>query len=163
MENMIKEVTNLLEELNIKYRLYNHKAVFTIDELDTLDIKFEGMYCKNLFLRNSKGDIHYLLILEDSKKANLKELARYLNSTRLSFASDERLNKYLGLKPGSVTPFGVINDSKNEVIVLLDKDLVGLDKINFHPNTNTATITISYSDLIKFLEYEGNRVDLVEI
>ena len=163
MEKIIREVTSLLEELNIKYRLYNHKAVFTIDELDTLDIKFEGMYCKNLFLKNSKGNIHYLLILEDSKKANLKELARHLNSTRLSFASDERLYKYLGLKPGSVTPFGVINDSKNEVIVLLDRDLVGLDKINFHPNTNTATITISYSDLLKFLEYEGNRVDLVEI
>lgn len=163
MEKIIKEVTSLLEDLNIEYRLYNHKAVFTIEELDTLDIKFEGMYCKNLFLRNSKGDVHYLLILEDSKKANLNELARYLDSTRLSFASDERLNKYLGLKPGSVTPFGVINDSKDEVIVLLDKDLVGLDKINFHPNTNTATITISYSDLIKFLEYEGNRIDLVEI
>lgn len=163
MEKIIKEVTDLLERLDIEYKLYNHRAVFTIDEIDTLDIKFEGMYCKNLFLRNSKGDIHYLLIIEDTKKANLKEIAENLGSTRLSFASDKRLDKYLGLKPGSVTPFGLINDSKNEVIVLLDTSLVGLDKINFHPNTNTATITVSYSDLRRFLEYRGNRVDLVEI
>lgn len=171
MDKFIQEDTNaiiekllmLLKDLEIQYKLYNHKAVFTIEDIDNLEMKFEGMYCKNLFLRNSKGDIHYLLVLEDSKKADLKQLAKDIGSTRLTFASDERLYKYLALKPGSVTPFGLINDIQSEVIVLLDSDLVGLKKINFHPNTNTATITVSYEGLSKFLEHQGNKVSLVEI
>ena len=161
-ENMEK-VLKLLNELEIKYMLYKHREVFIIEDIDKLDIKFAGMYCKNLFLRNSKGDVHYLLIIVDNKKADLKKIARDIGSTRLSFASDECLYEYLELKPGSVTPFGLINDSKNKVIVMLDSDLEGMDKINFHPNTNTATITVSYDGLSKFLKYQGNRVELVEI
>jgi len=171
MDNVIKENTDiviekllsLLRKLEIEHKLYNHKEVFNMEDISHLDMKFEGEYCKNLFLRNSKGDVHYLLIIQESKKADLKELARDIGSTRLSFASNERLYKYLKLIPGSVTPFGIVNDLEREVIVLLDSDLVGLDKINFHPNTNTATITVSYEGLNKFLQYKGNTVKIVKI
>lgn len=160
---IIEKLLMLLGELGIKYKFYNHKEVFAISDIDSLEIKFEGMYCKNLFLRNSKGDIHYLLIIEDFKKANLKKLAKDIGSTRLSFASDERLYECLALRPGSVTPFGLINDLQKKVIVMLDRDLVGLDKINFHPNINSATITVSYEGLSKFLKYQENKVELVNI
>jgi Ala-tRNA(Pro) deacylase len=163
VNSIIERVLMLLKDLEIEYKLYNHEAVFTIEDIDNLDMKFEGMYCKNLFLRNSKGDVHYLLIIEDSKKADLRKVARDVGSTRLSFASDERLYKYLALRPGSVTPFGLINDLESGIIVLLDSDLVGLDKINFHPNTNKATITVSYEGLRKFLEHRGNRVSLIDL
>ncbi|EKQ56647.1 MULTISPECIES: prolyl-tRNA synthetase associated domain-containing protein [unclassified Clostridium] len=162
-DEVIEKVSRLLNELDIDFKLYKHKEVFTIDDIDNLAIKFDGIYCKNLFLRNSKGDVHYLLIIKDSKKADLKRLAREIGSTRLSFASDEVLHEYLVLKPGSVTPFGLINDLNSEVVVLLDSDLVGLDKINFHPNINTATITVSYEGLNKFLKYRGNMVNIVKI
>lgn len=160
---IIEKLLMLLDELGIKYKLYNHKEVFTISDIDSLEIKFEGMYCKNLFLRNSKGDIYYLLIIEDCKKANLKKLAKDIGSTRLSFASGECLYECLGLRPGSVTPFGLINDLQKKVIVMLDSDLVGLDRINFHPNINSATITVSYEGLSKFLKYQENKVELVNI
>ena len=117
-----------------------------------------GAHCKNLFLRNKKGDKHYLVICEESKKVDLKELSERLELERLSFASEERLDKYLGLKPGSVSPFGIINDSRREVEVLVDKELADWDKVNFHPNVNTATLTISFKDFEKFINCIGNRV-----
>ena len=160
---IIEKLLLLLKSLEIEYKMYKHKEVYTTADIDKLEIKFEGMYCKNLFLRNSKGDVNYLLIIEDSKKADLKQLAKDIGSTRLSFASNERLYEYLALRPGSVTPFGLINDLHSEVIVMLDSDLVDLEKINFHPNINTATITVSYEGLNKFLKYQGNKVKLVKI
>lgn len=158
-----KELLKILDNLEIQYTLYDHNEVFTIDDINSLHIKFEGQYCKNLFLKNSRGNKHYLVIIKDSKKADLKQLARAIGSTRLSFAEEESLYKYLRLKPGSVTPFGLINDEQKEIIVLLDSELVGLDKINFHPNINTATVTVSYEGLNRFLQWRNNRVEIAEI
>lgn len=154
---------NILDLLEIEYIRYEHKAVYTIEEANQLDINIPGQQCKNLFLRNRKGDIHYLVILHEEKQADLKFLSHQIGSTSLSFASEERLFKYLGLKPGSVTPFGLINDSNKEVIVLIDRELVGAEKINFHPNVNTATISVSYKDFEKFIEWNGNKINYVNI
>ncbi|MEW9097143.1 MAG: prolyl-tRNA synthetase associated domain-containing protein [Clostridiaceae bacterium] len=158
-----KRVYDVLAELNIPYTRYEHEAVFTIEEADKLNIDIKGEHCKNLFIRNRKGNIHYLLVIQEWKKVDLKKLADQIESTSLSFASEERLNKYLGLTPGSVTPFGLINDEEKEVQVLLDKDIANLGNISFHPNVNTATITISYKDFDKFLQWCGNKVSYVNI
>lgn len=158
-----QKVYDVLDKLNIPYTKYEHEAVYTIEELDKQDISFEGKHCKNLFVRNRKGDIHYLIVVEESKKVDLKKLSEQIGSTPLSFASEERLYKHLGLKPGSVTPMGIINNSDKKVRVVIDKDLMGLDSIGVHPNVNTATIALSYDSLQKFLKWCENKVQYVEI
>ncbi|MCM8710325.1 prolyl-tRNA synthetase associated domain-containing protein [Clostridium sp. SYSU_GA19001] len=163
MTEIEQRLYNTLDLLEIEYIRYEHKAVYTIEEANQLDINIPGQQCKNLFLRNRKGDTHYLVILHEEKQADLKLLSHQIGSTSLSFASEERLFKYLGLKPGSVTPFGLINDSNKEVIVLIDKELVGAEKLNFHPNVNTATISVSYKDFEKFIEWNGNKINYVNI
>lgn len=158
-----QKLYEILDSLEIKYVRYEHEALFTVEEANKIEISIPGMHCKNLFLRNRKGDIHYLVLLEDSKQADLKFLSSQIGSTSLSFASAERLYKYLGLKPGSVTPYGLINDIEREVIVLIDRDLTDADVVNFHPNINTATIGVSYKDLEKFIKWHENKFYYVDI
>lgn len=142
-----EKLYELLDSLGIKYVRYEHKPVYTVEEADNLDIDIPGQHCKNLFLRNKKGNIHYLVLADSKKYIDLKALSKEIGSSGLSFASEERLKKYLGLKTGAVSPFGLINDVEKQVIVLIDKGLTDKDLVNFHPNVNTATIGLSYRDL----------------
>lgn len=158
-----QKVYDVLDKLNIPYTRYEHEAVYTIEELDKQDINFDGKHCKNLFVRNRKGDIHYLIVVEESKKVDLKKLSEQIGSTPLSFASEERLYKHLGLKPGSVTPMGLINNDDKKVRVVIDKDLMNFDSIGVHPNANTATIALSFKDLEKFLNWCENKVQYIQI
>lgn len=158
-----QKVYDILDSLKIKYSKYEHKAIYTIEEANQLDIHIPGKHCKNLFLRNRKGDVHYLVIIHEAKQLNLKSLSIQIGSTSLSFASEERLNKYLGLKPGSVTPFGLINDTQKEVVVLIDKELTGKENISFHPNINTSTISISFADFERFLQFQRNKICYINI
>lgn len=153
----------ILDELEIKYTRYDHKAIYTVEEANELEISIAGVHCKNLFIRNRKGDVYYLVILEDSKKANLKSLEKQIESTKLSFASEEKLYKYLGVEPGSVTPFGLINDTESEVIVLIDTDIVNAELVNFHPNINTSTIGVAYNDFEKFIKWHKNKFYYVDV
>ncbi|MDD2397542.1 MAG: prolyl-tRNA synthetase associated domain-containing protein [Tissierellia bacterium] len=152
-----RELYYILEQLKIKYIRYEHKPVYTVEEADNLDIDIPGQHCKNLFLRNKKGNIHYLIIADSEKQIDLKSLSKQIGSTGLSFASEERLYKHLGLKPGAVTPFGLINDIEKNVIVLIDKKLTDKSIVNFHPNVNTATISVSYNDLERFIRWHENK------
>ncbi|AKL96864.1 prolyl-tRNA editing protein ProX [Clostridium aceticum] len=163
MDKKESKVYEVLEKLAIPYEKYNHAPVATIAAIEELEMDLEVIHFKNLFLRNSKGDQHYLVLVDSSKKANTKAIAKQIGSTRLSFASDERLEKYLGLEPGAVSPMGLINDINKEVEVLIDQDLVSQEKVTLHPNVNTASITISYENLKKFLAWCGNKVQFVEI
>lgn len=158
-----QKVYDVLDNLAIPYEKFAHKALYTVDEANKLDIYIPGVHCKNLFIRNRKGKKHYLVILKDTKQANLKGLSKQVNSTNLSFASPERLFRYLKLMPGSVTPFGLINDSDKHVEVLIDNELKKSEYICFHPNVNTVTITIPYSGFEKFLKWCGNKVRYVDI
>lgn len=158
-----QKVYEVLCKLEISYTKYEHNPVYTIEEANKLDVNIGGKKCKNLFVRNRKGNKHYLVIVVDSKRADLKRLAKQIKSTNLSLASQKRLSKYLGLKPGAVSPFGLINDATQHVEVLIDKDLIDSDNIGFHPNVNTTTITISYDNLKKFINWCGNKVSYVDI
>lgn len=153
-----KKLHEFLDELGISYTRHEHPPVYTVKEASTYWKDIEGAQCKNIFLRNSKGNRHYLVVLEQSQKVDLNRLAEKTGAGKLSFASENRLRKYLGLETGAVSPFGLINDVNREVIVVLDKSLKHVDLINFHPNVNTATITLSYKDFERFLGKCGNEV-----
>ena len=157
------EITALLEERGIPYRMMEHEAVFTMEEMDACGISREGRVCKNLFLRNAKGKIHYLVSLPEEKQADLKALGAMLDGQRLSFASEERLQKYLGVTHGAVSPLGVLNDSSNSVIAVLDEEILSWDSVGVHPNDNTATIWLAPSDLEGLLRGSGNPLRILKI
>jgi Ala-tRNA(Pro) deacylase len=155
---MERRVLALLDSLGIPYTRIEHPPVYTVDQARAHWRDLDGAHCKNLFLRNKKGKRHFLVILEETKSADLKALTRFLEEDRLSFASPERLKRYLGLEPGAVSPFGLMNDTRGEVEVLVDQDLMGAAQIYFHPNVNTATVGLSFADFERFLEYSGHRI-----
>ena len=154
----MNEVLELLNNKNIKYNLIEHEEVHTIEDMNKLGLLDKGYVCKNLFLRNANGKIHYLVSCSHEKDINMKELATKIGSTRLSFGSDERLSKYLGLKQGYVSPFGVINNSDQSVIFVFDKDLKNMKNVGFHPNTNIATVFLDFHDVVKIIEEHGNKI-----
>src|SRR3954452_18548810 len=123
-----------LRELGIQYTRHEHPPVSTVDEAKQHWAGIDAMHCKNLFLRNQKGNRHYLVVLEHSKRADLRAVADQIGDGKLSFASPERLMTHLGLTPGSVSPFGLINDRTRSVRVVLDRDLASAGRISFHPN-----------------------------
>lgn len=156
-EDRIGTIHDILSNLGIAFVEYRHKAVFTVEEAEKERVGMDGARIKNLFLRNKKGNHHYLLIAAALKEIDLKAVSAIVNDKKLGLASPERMLSYLGLTPGSVSPFGVINDKDDEVCVLVDKELLEKDKLNFHPNDNAATVQISNDGLLKFLEWSGNR------
>lgn len=156
-----QKLYDILNRLGIEYTRYEHEPIYTIEQARQLDICIPGQHCKNLFLRNRKGNAYYLVILDEAKQVDLKFLSQQIGSTSLSFASEERLYKYLNLKPGSVSPFGLINDIDRTVHILIDNDLIGVNSISFHPNVNTETISISYENFEKFIEWCGNKVTYI--
>ncbi len=148
------EILEVLDKLNIKYEIQEHKPAYTVDDLKDVFLNMEGIGCKNLFLKDAKKNL-FLYTLPEDKRADLKTLPEKINSKRLSFANENDLQTYLGLIPGAVTPLGIINDKEKKVTAVLDKELKN-NKVLIHPNRNTATISIKYDDLIKFVKYCGN-------
>ena len=151
-----------LDALGIAYQRHEHPAVFNAEDASKFWDPIAGVQCKNLFLRNKKGDRHYLVVLEISKRADLKEIVKLVGDDRLSFGSPERLMAELGLTPGSVSPFGLLNDADGSVRVLIDKDLHGQESLIFHPNINTASVVVSWADLERFLATRRNSVRMIE-
>ncbi|MBW8383692.1 MAG: prolyl-tRNA synthetase associated domain-containing protein [Youngiibacter sp.] len=159
----IEEVISLLDSRGIKYEIARHVPVFTIEEMDALMLPFSESVVKNLFLRDYKGREHYLVVLRKDKNADLKKLKGTIESTPLSFASEDRLSKYLGLSKGEVTPFGVLNDESHSVKVFIDKDVVADGKLAIHPNDNRATVLIDVQDLVGLIAEHGTEVRTIDL
>jgi Ala-tRNA(Pro) deacylase len=156
-------VVERLRDLGIAFERHEHPPVATVEQAAVHWAGIDAAHCKNLFLRNQKGDRHYLLILEHSKKADLRAVANQIGDGKLSFGSPERLLKHLGLTPGSVSPFGLIHDSTHSVRVVVDRDLQSAARISFHPNINTATLVVSKDDFTRFLAACGNPVQYIGV
>jgi len=158
-----QRVYDVLAELQIHFERHEHPPVFTVEEANQHWAGIDAAHCKNLFLRNKKGAVHYLMILEHLKQVDLRRLVDRLGDDRLSFASPERLMANLGLSAGSVSPFGLINDQKRQVQVVIDADLKAAERIAFHPNVNTATIVLAWTDFQRFLAWCGNPVRFITL
>ena len=150
---------DVLERLNIKYEQIEHEAVYTMEDIQNLNMNIEGESCKNLFLKNKKGEF-YLMVLPEDKRADIKAMAKENGIANLSFANEDYLKDILNLERGACTPLGIINDKENKVVLLIDKELKG-KRLTVHPNRNTATMSIEYDDLIKFINHIGNKYILV--
>lgn len=161
---MEEKVLEELEKLNIDYKEVKHTPVYTIEEMDALGNIFENAkICKNLFVRDQKGKRHFLVVMPEEKRAPLSEIAEKIGSTKLSFASEERLMKYLKLTPGSVTPLAIINDEEKAVEVVLDEDLKKESLLGVHPCINTSTVLITPDNLEKYIKKFNNKISYIKI
>ncbi|MBP1659735.1 MAG: aminoacyl-tRNA deacylase [Candidatus Aminicenantes bacterium] len=157
-----RSVLEALDALDIAYVRHEHPPVATVEEAEKHWAGLKGTHCKNLFLRNYKGNRHYLVIAPVTRGVDLRRLNAELGEDRLSFASPERLKRWLGVEPGSVSPFGLINDATRHVQVVCDLALRAGAALGFHPNVNTATLEISLADFEKYLAWRGNAVRWLE-
>lgn len=151
-----------LDDLGIDFERYEHPPVATVEDASAYWAGIQATHCKNLFLRNQKGDRHYLVILPHTRRADLRVVAAQIGDGKLSFASPKRLMHYLGVAPGSVSPFGLIHDERHHVRVFLDRAVQSATRITFHPNVNTVTIVVTLVDLEAFLQYCGNPVAFID-
>ena len=152
-----------LNVLGIDYRALEHPSIFTIEEMEQAHVDDGEEIPKNLFLKDEKGKRHFLVALKKYKTADLKVLREKLQSRPLSFASEERLLQCLGLKKGAVTVFGVLNDEKRAVEVVIDAELRGCSRIGFHANRNTCTVFLAMEDVEKVLRAHGNTVTYIDL
>lgn len=157
------EVYKVLEELKISYEYYEHPPGPTIEEALKYWKDIDSTHCKNIFFRNHKGNRHYLVIMDYRAQLDIHDLEKRLKQGKLTFASPERMKKYLGLAPGSVSLFGLIHDLEDHVYVFLDEELKRAERLSFHPNLNTASLVIRFEDMMKFLEWSGNGYEFLKL
>lgn len=144
------ELFDFLHSLGISTKTVEHPAVFTVAESLDLEKSIPGGHTKNLFLKDKKDRIYLVVALNDAR-IDLKSLHKTIGSDRLSFGKAELLEEVLGVRPGSVTPFSIINDRDRRVTVFLDADMMEHAILNFHPLENTATTAIARDDLLRFI------------
>ena len=151
------------EKLGIKYERVDHPAVYTMEDMDSLGIFNKGVVGKNLFLRDNKGHRHFLIFVFGDKHVDLEKVQNELGIKHVSFGSAERLDKYLGLTKGSVSPLGAINDVSASVEFIIDNEFKNYPCVGVHPNQNTSTVWLSFEDLVKVIEENGNKIDFINI
>jgi Ala-tRNA(Pro) deacylase len=157
------DIFEYLRSNGIAYDRYDHEPVFTCEQADRLDIPGGSAKTKNLFLKDRKGRRHILVTVGAAKSVDIKALETVLDAKGLSFASPERLEKYLGLTPGSVTVLGVVNDPQCLVEVVVDEDLLAYPAMQCHPNRNTSTLVIPTEDVLSFLRISGHEPRILNV
>ena len=160
---MRQKVLDFLKNENIPFEMTEHDPVYTMEDMEKIGLDKLGTICKNLFIRDAKGKRHFLVTAHNDTRINLKELGLSLDAGKVSFASAERLEKYLGVTAGCVSPFGVLNDEEHVVTVVIDKKLVGNPRLGVHPNEHNATLWLSYEDLIASINKIGNEIVVAEL
>ena len=172
---IIDEVLRHLEEHGLEYELHTHPPLPTIELALKYWREIDSTHCKNLFFRNHKGNRHYLVVFECHKEMQIHSLEHMLKQGKLSFASAERMERCLGLKPGSVSPLGLIHDpltqeltkehfpNGHRVKLFLDRELQSAERVSFHPCDNTASVVLSNGDFMRFLEIWGGEYEWLDI
>ena len=163
----MKTIYDVFGELGIEYELFDHPPFFTCDESrewyeENLDLS--SGESKNLLLRNKKGNVHYLVVVESTKRVDLKDLASQLEESKLSFASEERMMRTLGVKPGAVSVLALTHPGAKDVRVVFDNELMGFKKLHYHPpGRNDQTIVLKTEDLKRLMAWFGNHIQYVEL
>ena len=156
-----KKLLTLIEKKGLDFKLYTHDPLSTVEESIKYRGKIEGAHSKNLFLKNKKNQFFLFSCLEDTQ-INLKKITKSLKLGNISFANEDYLSLYLGVKPGAVTPFGLLNDIENKVTFYLDNNFLKNQIVNFHPLTNTSTISMKTKDFVNFLIENTKKVNIYD-
>ena len=158
----MSDLIKLLNNSGKQFVAHKHKALFSVQDSENNRGEIEGAHTKNLFLKNKKNKF-YLFSCEENSVVNLKQLSKQINAKNLSFVKEEYLLKYLGIRPGSVSPYALLNDKENKVSFYLEDRLYDSKKINFHPLVNTATITLFTSDFIEFMIENKKKINIFSL
>lgn len=159
-----QEVYEFLNDKKIWHEIDEHEAVFTMEDLEKVDLKYPNLDAKNLFVRDDKKKNYYLISVKANKRMDLKEFKKRFQTRRLSFSSDKDLMEKLKLMPGSVSPLGILNNTDKDVIFYLDKEFLKEPSIiGVHPNENTAMVWLKTQELIDLIKEHGNIVHVVEL
>lgn len=158
-----EKVKDKLEELNIDFEIVEHPAVLTTEEADSYIEGIDGVRTKSLFLTNKKKTVYYLLIMDGQKRLDMKKFGNITGTNHIKFCSANRLMDKIGLFPGAVSIFGLLNNVEKDVQVYFDKEILLEDRMSFHPNDNTKTIFISTDDMFKFIESIGFKYEAIEL
>lgn len=158
-----QKVLEKLNEWGIPYTMYEHPPLPTIELALEYWKNIDSTHCKNLFFRNHKGNKHYLVVFECHQQMAIHDIEKMLKQGKLSFASEQRMEKYLGLRPGSVSPFGLINDTNKEVKLFLDINLKDAPLLSFHPNDNTASLVVKNEDFMRYLQEWGGEYEFLKL
>jgi Ala-tRNA(Pro) deacylase len=156
------ELLRRLDELGIAHRTFEHIAVSTVEEAERHTGHLPGGHCKNLFLKDRKAGL-WLLVCLNRRRIDINRLAKVLGCARLSFGRPELLEEVLGVAPGAVTPFALINDQGSRVQPLLDRAMLDHEQLNYHPLTNAATTTIAAADLPRFVAACGHDARILDL
>ena len=156
------DLIRMLNDNGFEYFVEEHAPLFTVEDSKSLRGQIEGAHSKNLFLKDAKANF-FLISIEESASIDLKKTMQQIQSKKLSFAKPEYLQDILGIEPGSVSPFALLNDTKKQVKFYLDRSFLDSETVNFHPLINTATVNISPQNLVELIEKYHNTVNYIDL
>ena len=156
------ELFEILRVKSIEFQTHEHQPLFTVKDSEKLRGQIDGSHTKNLFLKNKKN-CFFLFSCDEKAQVDLKKFSKSIEGKNLSFGKEEYLNRYLKVKPGAVSPFALLNDTKNEVRFYLDEKLAKSEMINFHPLINTTTISLKTSDFIDFMVENNKKINIFSL
>ena len=154
-----QDIYDFLKEKGIRHGVTEHGAVFNMEELDAVEMPHKDRLAKNLFVRDDRKENYYLITVRGERRVDLKEFKRTFGTRHLTFAGEEDMKRLLGVLPGSVSPFGLLNDSEHKVRFFVDRSFMEDDGlIGIHPNDNTATVWMNFEDLLSIIREQGNEI-----
>ena len=156
------KLLELFRDKRLDFQIHDHQPLYTVEDSENLRGSIKGFHTKNLFLKNKK-DNFFLFSCEENARVDLKRFSKSIDAKNLSFANENYLEKYLGIKPGSVSPYALLNDIENVVEFYLDEKLVKSDIINYHPLINTSTISIKTKDFINFIIENNKKINIFSL
>lgn len=159
----MKDIFEFLSEMSIDYQRFDHPPVFTVADVHRLTPDLPGVKTKNLFLRDSKNDRHFLVVVPGDGRVDMKAMPGVLACGRITFGSPGRLKKHLGVEPGSVSLLAIVNDPQHDVDVVIDENLWRSEAFQFHPLVNTSTLVISRNGVLRFLSATGHELLIASI
>lgn len=157
------KVKEYLNTLDIKFKIVEHEPAYTTEETDKYIEGHDGVRTKTMFICNKKKTNYYMIIMDDSKRLDMNKFKEIVSEKQMKMASEEALKEKLGINPGMVSPFGLLNNDEKDVKIYMDKEIIIEEIMTFHPNDNTKTLFINTKDLFKYFENIGYKLNIIEL
>lgn len=156
-------VKEYLNSMGIQFKIVEHEPAYTTEEADKYIEGYDGVRTKTMFICNKKKTNYYMIIMDDSKRLDMNKFKEIVSEKQMKIASEEALKEKLGIKPGMVSPFGLLNNDEKDVKIYMDKEIITEEIMTFHPNDNTKTLFITTNDLFKYIENIGYELNIIEL
>ena len=157
------KVKEYLNSIGIEFKIVEHEPAYTTEEADKYIEGHEGVRTKTMFICNKKKTNYYMIIMDDSKRLDINKFKEIVSEKQMKMASEEALKEKLGIEPGMVSPFGLLNNDEKDVKIYMDKEIITEEIMTFHPNDNTKTLFITTKDLFKYFENIGYELNIIEL